>query len=137
MAHDDTNLLYYSFSLKSINKCINHDLRLILHWLRANKISLNVNKREIVLFRHKNKIICKNMNFCRSGQKITPATHTRYSRILMDQHLSWDQHLKMLKQKLSRANELLDKVSYYLSPELLRTLYFPIFEPQLRYGCQT
>ena len=43
----------------------------------------------------------------------------------------------MLKQKLSRANELLDKVSYYLSPKLLRTLYFPIFEPHLRYGCQT
>ena len=27
--------------------------------------------------------------------------------ILTDQHLSWNQHLKMLKQKLSRANGLL------------------------------
>ena len=50
---DDTNLLYSSSSLKSINKCINHDLKLIVHWLRANKISLNVNKTEIILFRHK------------------------------------------------------------------------------------
>ena len=54
----------------------------------------------------------------------------------MDQHLSWDQHLKMLKQKLSRANGLLAKVRYYLSPKLLRTLYFSIFESHLRYGCQ-
>ena len=76
------------------------------------------------------------MNFNKSDHKITPTTHTRYLGILMDQHLSWDQHLKMLKQKLSRANGLLAKVRYYLSPKLLRTLYFSIFESHLRYGCQ-
>ena len=31
----------------------------------------------------------------------------------MDQQLSWDQHLKMLKQKLGRADGLLTKVCYY------------------------
>ena len=54
----------------------------------------------------------------------------------MDQHLSWDQHLKMPKQKLSSANGLLAKVCYYLSLKLLRTLYFSISESHLRYGCQ-
>ena len=43
---DDTNLLYSSSSLNSINKCINHDLKLIVYWLRANTISLNVNKTD-------------------------------------------------------------------------------------------
>ena len=66
---DDTNLLCSSSSLKSINKCINHDLKLIVHWLRANRISLNVNKTEIILFRRKNNTISKNMNFRISGQK--------------------------------------------------------------------
>ena len=56
---DVTNLLYSSFSLKLINKCINHDLKLIVHWLRANRISLNVNKTEIILFRRKNNTISK------------------------------------------------------------------------------
>ena len=135
---DDTNLLYSSSSLKSksINKCINHDLKLIVHWLRANRISLNVNKTEIILFCRKNNTISKNMNFRISGQKVIPTTHTKYLGILMDQHLSWDQHLKMLKQKLSRANGLLAKVHYCLSPNLLRTIYFSIFESHLRYGCQ-
>ena len=112
----------------------NHNLKLIVLWLRANRISLNLNKREIILFRHKNHTISKNMNFRISGQKIIPTTHNRYLDILMDQHLSWDQHLKMLKQKLSRANGLLVKVRYYLSPKLLRTLYFSTFESHLRFG---
>ena len=91
---------------------------------------------EIILFRPKNNTISENMSFRISGQKIIPTTHTKYLGILMDQHLSWNQHLKMLKQKLSWANGLLAKVCYYLSPNLLRTLYFSIFESHLRYGCQ-
>ena len=37
---DDTNLLYSSKSLKDINKKINFNLKNIVLWLRANKISL-------------------------------------------------------------------------------------------------
>ena len=66
------------------------------------------------------------MNFHIRAQKMTPTAHTRYLRIIIDQYLSSDQHLEMLKQKLSRANELLAKVHYHLSPKLLRTLNFSI-----------
>ena len=38
---DDTNLSYSSNSMKKINKFVNHDLKIIVHWLRANRISLN------------------------------------------------------------------------------------------------
>ena len=47
---DDTNLLCPITSLKLINKYINHDLKLVVHWLCANRISLNVSKTEIVFF---------------------------------------------------------------------------------------
>ena len=66
---DDTNLLYSNSSLKLINKYINHDLKLIVHWLCANRISLNVSETEIVLFRPKNKKINKKVNFRLSGEK--------------------------------------------------------------------
>ena len=47
-----------------------HILKNIVHWLRANKISLNTKKTEIVLFRAHKTIIKKNMNFQISGQKV-------------------------------------------------------------------
>ena len=50
---DGTNLIYSISSLKSINKYIYHGLKLIVHWLRGNRISLNVNKTKIILFRPK------------------------------------------------------------------------------------
>ena len=56
---DDTNLLLINKSLKQINKLINHDLALLVQWLRSSKISLNTSKTEILLFRPKGKIITK------------------------------------------------------------------------------
>ena len=94
---------------------------------------MNVDKTDIILFRSKNKKVEKKLNFRINGQKIIPTTHTKYSGILLDQHLSWDQHLKMLKQKLSIPNGLLAKTIYYLTQDLRRTLYFSIFESHLRY----
>ena len=61
---DDTNLLLVDNSLKKINKHINHDLKLLTTWLRANRISLNTCKTEILLFRPKPKRnITKHLNF--------------------------------------------------------------------------
>ena len=69
---DDTNLLYSNTSLKLRNKYINHDLKLIVHWLNANRISLNVAETEIVIFRSKSKKINKKLKFRLNGQKIIP-----------------------------------------------------------------
>ena len=41
---DDTNLLCLSNSIKKLNKLVNADLKHLLNWLNANKISLNVKK---------------------------------------------------------------------------------------------
>ena len=60
---DDTNILYCSKSLKKINKYINHDLSQIRQWLRANRISINANKTELIIFRPKNKSITRQLNF--------------------------------------------------------------------------
>ena len=52
---DDTNLLNINKSPKHLNKFINIDLKNLTKWLNANKISLNVSKTEMVLFRPKRK----------------------------------------------------------------------------------
>ena len=133
---DDTNLLYPHSSLKSLNKHINHDLKLIVYWLRANRISLNVDKTEIIIFRPIRKTITKKMNFRISGQKIKITTSTKYLGLILDEYLTWTLHMKTLKFKLSRTNGLLAKIRYSTSRELLRTIYHALFDSHLRYGCQ-
>ena len=66
---DDTNLLFVNKSLKKLNKQVNTDLTSLVNWLRANKISLNTNKTELMIFKSRNKQINKHLNFRISGQK--------------------------------------------------------------------
>ena len=42
---DVTNLACHSNSMKKLNKLVNADLKLLVNWLNANKISLNVKKK--------------------------------------------------------------------------------------------
>ena len=133
---DDTNILHCSKSLKKINKYINRDLSQIVQWLRANRISLNANKTELIIFRPKNKSIAKHLNFRIIGQKINPVNKANYLGIYLDEHLTWNFQLIQIKTKLSRSCGLLAKLRYHVKTELFRTLYFAIFKSVLTYAVQ-
>ena len=57
----DTNLLLINKSLVKINALINHDLTILVQWLKANKISLNTSKTKIIIFQPRQKSITKNI----------------------------------------------------------------------------
>ena len=133
---DDTNLLCSSKSLKEINKKINFDLKNIVHWLKTNKISLNTNKTEIILFKTKKIDIKKHMNFRTSGQKTNIVKEAKYLGLMLDQHLTFKQHMYTIKLKLNTASSLLAKIRYHVDSRLLKTVYSAIFEPHFRYDCQ-
>ena len=52
---DDTNLLHLGKSIKKLNKFLSIDLKNLVNWLNANKISLNVKKTGMVIFKSKRK----------------------------------------------------------------------------------
>ena len=55
---------------------------------------------------------------------------------MLDEHLTFKEHINTLKQKLSRANGILAKLRHYLSLDVLRTIYYALFDSHLRYACQ-
>ena len=61
---DDANFIFTDNSMKKINKHINRDLKVVVRWIRANELSLNTSKTELVIFKPQNKIISKHLNFC-------------------------------------------------------------------------
>ena len=108
----------------------------IVQWLRANRISLNASKTEIILFRPKTKTITKHLNFRINGQKVNIVKQTKYLGIYLDEHLTWNFQFDQIKSKLRRSCDLLSKLRYFTKTELLRTVYFAIFDSILRYAIQ-
>ena len=94
---DDTNLLYTNKSLKFIQKIMNKDLKSLCTWLRANKISLNASKTELIIFRDPRKKITYSMKIKINGKKLTPYSSVKYLGIYIDEHLNWNTHLAELR----------------------------------------
>ena len=132
---DDTNIIYRHKSLKKINQRIQYDLRNIAEWLRANRIALNTDKTRTVLFRAPRKPLTRKMNFRISGQRIKVKTCAKYLGIIIDEFLNWKSHFNVLRTKLGRSIGLVSKIRYFASVNLLRTIYFAIFDSYLHYGC--
>ena len=131
---DNTNLQLTNSSLKKINRQVNHDLSLICHWLRANKISLNASKTEIIIYRPRKKQITKHLNFRISGQKINICRNVKYLGKTLEETFEWNLHLKLLKSKLNRVISLLCKIRQYVLNFLLKTLFYAIFDSHLIYA---
>ena len=73
---DDTNLLCLSNSIKKVNKLVNADLKHLLNWLNANKISLNVKKAEIIIFKSKPKKLEGDLKIKLCGKRLNHIENT-------------------------------------------------------------
>ena len=133
---DDTNLLYVNKNLKVIQNKMNKDLKSLVTWLRANKISLNASKTEMLIFRDPRKRIDFDLKIKIDGKKITPCTSVKYLGIFIDCHLNWHKHKVELSTKLSRAVGMLSKIRYYVKKETIHMIYYGIFSSILTYGSQ-
>ena len=132
----DTNLIYINKSLKIIGKNVNYDLRGLVDWLNANLISLNAGKTEFVIFRSKRKKIDYDIKLKLNGKRLFPSPFIKYLGLMIDENLSWNQHIDELSKKLNRANGMLSKIRHYVNKSTLRTLYFSTFSSHLGYCCQ-
>ena len=105
---------------------VNADLRILVSWLNANKISLNAGKTEFVIFRSP----------WRLGQILTPSKWVKYVGVHLDEHLNWKSHIATLATKLRRANGAISKLRHYVPTQILVNIYHAIFSSHIRYASQ-
>ena len=132
---DDTNLLCLRNSAKKLNKLFSADLKHLGNWLNANKISINLKKTEIVIFKSKEKKFEGDLKIKLCGKGLYPTESVKYLVVKIDANLSWQYHINDLSIKLNRDNVLLFKMRKYVSLKILRSIHFAIFDSYLSYCC--
>ena len=131
---DDTSIIYASKITKTIETNLNYDLKCVSEWLRLNRLSLNVSKTKLLFFRSKNKLIPHNISIKIQGKRITPSSHVKYLGIFVDEHLSWNYHVKELSNKLSRANGIISKLRHYAPKSAVLSVYYAQFYSHMTYA---
>ena len=133
---DDTLLLNFSDSIRSLCNRVNADLKILTSWLNANKISLNAKKTEFIVFRSQSKSLDFNPFLKLMGNRIHASQSVKYLGVHLDEHLNWKSHIFSLATKLQRANGVLSKIRHYVPLNSLINIYHGIFASHIRYACQ-
>ena len=114
---DDTNLLQINDSMKKLNKAVNFDLKNLTNWLNTNKISLNVSKTELILFKQKMKKLNFDLKLKLNGKRLYPTL--KYIGIKIDESLTCIDRVNDTAITLNRANAMLIKVREFVNIKIL------------------
>ena len=90
---DDTNIYFEAKDLKTLQKIMNRELRHVKKWLEANKLALNIEKTNFVVFHSPAKKFTEPIILKFGRKKITYANHVKFLGVLLDKTLSWRSHL--------------------------------------------
>ena len=96
-----------------MNKLLNTDLKHLDNWLNANRISLNIEKTEMVIFKYKQKKFEDNLKIKFCGKRLYPTESVKYRGVKIDKNLSWQYHVSDLSINANRTNNHLFKMRKY------------------------
>ena len=97
---DDSNLFISDKNPNHVQQMINDELKDIVIWLRANKLSLNINKTHYMLFSNKN---VAQPHIAIEIDKLEPITRVKKKilGVIIDNKLSWKKHISYVCGKVA------------------------------------
>ena len=132
---DDTNIYFESQSLIDLQKVVNRELKHVKKWLDANKLALNVDKTNFVIFDSPQNSLNDTVIIKIGNQYVKQAKYVKFLGLVLDENLSWKYHLNELNnKKLSRTCGIFFKVRHLLPTTVLISLYNSLFSSFLQYG---
>ena len=130
---DDCNVLFdFKRTDSTIIRRVNSTLETFSNWFSCNRLSLNVGKTHFLAFSGRNKLDLPGITI--NGIPLQQVSSSNFLGVLIDDGLSWKDHILALKRKLSRSIGILRKVSNSLPRKIMIQLYNSFFVPYLRYG---
>ena len=130
---DDTSILISGKNLKTLYKKGNEELNNIDNRLIANKLSLNVEKTKFILFKTLNSKTSTFLSLMIRNTLIEKVSSFKLLGTILDEHLSWNNHVNLLKKKLHAILVAVMKIRPCLSKNTLLIIYYFLIMSQLRY----
>ena len=81
---DDTNIYYESSSLQELEKTINTELNKLYLWLNVNRLSLNIDKTNYIIFHPYNKPMKQHITIRINKKAIKEKECIKYLSVLID-----------------------------------------------------
>ena len=106
---------------------MNEDLKNLMQWLKANKLSLNIKKTELIIFHPKNTKLDYGIKFKLNGRRLTHFSTVKYLGILLDEHLSWTKQVNWVNSKLNQTIGIFSKIRHNTSLHIFKIVHHSLF----------
>ena len=132
---DDTSLINsMSDYTISHNSCkLNCELQKIYDWLTLNRLSLNISKTKYLMFSPKQKHVAY-PTVRLNEQTVEKVSEFDFLGIILNQHMTWESHVKKVGHKINRNIGLINKMKHFLPTYALKILYDSLILPHFNYG---
>ena len=138
---DDTIFCKTSSNLETIKTSLNEELDKASVWFRANKLSLNVSKTKYMVFRLSSmQPVNNNFRIFINGEEVERISNENETKsfkfvgVHLDEFLNWNEHTKMVKNKVSSSLYALNQIKNVLPSKTLKTIYSSMILPHLNYS---
>ena len=110
-----------------------HDMNILREWFKANQLSLNITKTNLMLFWQKG----KNLDISMDGF-ITPQVHQScFLGAMLNDELTWTPHINHIREKLRANKHLIQLERSFLNFTSLLNVYYTHIYSHLTYSLLT
>ena len=96
---DDTNIYCESESPDQLQSLVNRELKKVKMWLEVNKLSLNIDKTNFIIFKSPQRSLPETVSIKIGKFPIKRTCYVKFLGVLLDENLSWKYHLTELSKK--------------------------------------
>ncbi len=131
---DDTNILFSHPNLNQLIYHANNELDNISTWFKANKLSLNTDKSNYMIFKNRfDNRRYDDLDIVINGNRISRVGKTKFLGVIVDDCLTWNQHTANVANLVSKYSGILYRLKMFLHADILFSLYKTLVLPHIMY----
>jgi hypothetical protein len=131
---DDATLLYGEKNFDMLKIKMTEDLQTLDLWMHNNKLSINFNKTNFMLFYLKNTNITDSFDYiCFNNYKIDRVDKIKYLGLHLNTSLNFTHHIESVKNKISKYLGIMKKITKYVNESTMLKIYYAYIHSNLNY----
>jgi len=134
---DDTNIFVIASDLRVLFTLANEIVNNVYQWLVCNKLTINFDKTNYMIFKPtsiiNNEITNLNLSLNINNVLLDRTSSTKYLGVWLDEKLNWDIHVAQLIKKINSLIGILYRKKYLLPMHCRRNIYYSLAYSSLIY----
>ena len=127
-------IINYDESNPETEPLLQRELQKISDWLITNRLTINVIKSNYLIFSTGKK---KKLRLTINNETLLEKEFTKYLGVVIDNKLTWNQHITQTNLRLSKGIGTLYNLRRYVPQVTLKSLYFAFVQSNINYAAAT